>query len=51
MKKRSADIHVCSIARAKVLHYDCLRRMGLLLFARNGNSDKAQKGTLFSKTQ
>jgi hypothetical protein len=51
MKERSTDIHVCSIGRTKVLHYDCLRRMRLRLFARNENPDKAQNGSLLSRTQ
>jgi hypothetical protein len=51
MKERSADIHVRSIGRTRVLHRDFLRCMGLIIFARNENPDKNQKGTLFSKTQ
>jgi hypothetical protein len=51
MEEHSADIHVYSSGRTKVLHHDCLRRMGLLLFVRNENCDKAQNGSLLSKTQ
>jgi hypothetical protein len=51
MKERSANLQVCCISRTKVLHCDRLRRMGLLLFARNENADKAQNGSLLSRTQ
>jgi hypothetical protein len=51
MTERNADIHVCALGRTKVLHYDFLRRIGLLLFARYENPDKAQNGSLLSRTQ